>query len=63
MAVPSLVMDGLTQTQPESLQGIWEVTDVHKDGNKESAQVGGIMTFTRDTVTFKPKIKTFMSIS
>jgi hypothetical protein len=41
--------------QGESLEGIWEVTSVQRDGEPDPLPVGGRMTFTGTAVTFQPK--------
>jgi hypothetical protein len=47
----------------EQIPGTWIITSVYKDGKADPTHIGGTLTFTANTVAFKPaKNKTFASI-
>jgi hypothetical protein len=43
--------------QLPSLQGVWVIISVERDGTTDTTQIGGHVVFWVDTVTFQPSAK------
>jgi hypothetical protein len=48
--------EAYTRPDRDRVQGTWEVLSVHRDGVADPAQVGALVTFAGDQVTFTPRV-------
>jgi hypothetical protein len=49
-------------SEQDSLEGVWQVHSVCRDGKLDSRQVGAQLTFAKDAVSFQPKVREFVDM-